>query len=172
MRHAVPEEHFLLLLRSYAIILVHEVEERTLGLLKRGIGARLEIAQIRKDALFELLRVLDGSPESLKSEREAADDVCTRDVKEIVPASGQIGSKAIVLGASLIGPAHHSTHETYSPVGSRNLRMYWSGVQSTGAEMRKYLTTHEISFVSPQSGDCTMSRNCGNGIEELGKEHR
>src|SRR3569833_497121 len=31
-------------------------------------------------------------------------------------------------------------HETYSPVGSRNLRMYWSGCQSTGAEMRKYFT--------------------------------
>jgi hypothetical protein len=36
--------------------------------------------------------------------------------------------------------AHQRTQETYSPVGSRNLRMYWSGCQSTGAEMRKYLT--------------------------------
>src|SRR3569833_2439091 len=32
------------------------------------------------------------------------------------------------------------THETKSPVGSWNLRMYWSGCQSTGAEMRKFYT--------------------------------
>lgn len=38
---------------------------------------------------------------------------------------------------------HHRTQETYSPVGRRNLRMYWSGVQSTGAEMRKYFTKGE-----------------------------
>ena len=35
---------------------------------------------------------------------------------------------------------YHSTHETYSPVGRRNLRIYWSGCQSTGADMRKYFT--------------------------------
>lgn len=35
---------------------------------------------------------------------------------------------------------YHNTQDTYSPVGKRNLRMYCSGVQSTGAEMRKYLT--------------------------------
>ena len=35
---------------------------------------------------------------------------------------------------------YQSTHETYSPVGNKNLRIYWSGCQSTGAEMRKYLT--------------------------------
>lgn len=41
---------------------------------------------------------------------------------------------------SIGGRTYHSTQETYSPVGRRNLRMYWSGCQSTGAEMRKYLT--------------------------------
>src|SRR5215218_2918535 len=33
----------------------------------------------------------------------------------------------------------HSTHETYSPVGSRNRRMYCSFCHSTGAEIRKNL---------------------------------
>jgi len=36
---------------------------------------------------------------------------------------------------------HQSTQETYSPVGRRNRLMRESGVQSTGAEMRKYLTS-------------------------------
>lgn len=35
---------------------------------------------------------------------------------------------------------YHRMQETYSPVGRRNRRMYWSGCQSTGAEMRKYFT--------------------------------
>ena len=55
MWYAVPVEYLLLLLRSDAIVLVHEVQERTFWLLERCIGARLEIAQIRKDALFEFL---------------------------------------------------------------------------------------------------------------------
>lgn len=46
MWHAVPVEYLLLLLRSDAVVLVHEVEEWTLWLLKRCIGARLEVAQI------------------------------------------------------------------------------------------------------------------------------
>jgi hypothetical protein len=40
---------------------------------------------------------------------------------------------------------YHNTQETYSPVGSRNRRMHWSGVQSTGAEMRKYFTIVHMS---------------------------
>lgn len=39
---------------------------------------------------------------------------------------------------------YHRTQETYSPVGRRNLRMYWSGCQSTGAEMRMYLTAARL----------------------------
>lgn len=34
----------------------------------------------------------------------------------------------------------HRMQETYSPVGRRKRLMYWSCAQSTGAEMRKYLT--------------------------------
>jgi hypothetical protein len=47
-----------------------------------------------------------------------------------------------VAAASRVNSAgtHHSTHDTYSPVGRRNRRMYWSWLQSTGAEMRKYFT--------------------------------
>lgn len=30
--------------------------------------------------------------------------------------------------------------ETYSPVGNKKRRMYWSACQSTGAEIRKYFT--------------------------------
>lgn len=40
----------------------------------------------------------------------------------------------------------HSTQDTYSPVGKRNRLMYWSGCQSTGADIKKYLTT--AAFVS------------------------
>lgn len=88
MWHTVPIEHLLLFLRSYTIVLVHEVEEGALRLLEGGIGARLQVAQIRKDALLEFLRILDWSPESLEPEGEASDNVCTGDVKEIVPAKG------------------------------------------------------------------------------------
>lgn len=35
---------------------------------------------------------------------------------------------------------YQSTQDTYSPVGSRKRLMYWSGDQSTGAEIKKYLT--------------------------------
>ena len=46
MWHAVPIKHLLLLLRSDAVVLVHEIEERALWLLERRISARFEIAQI------------------------------------------------------------------------------------------------------------------------------
>lgn len=45
-------------------------------------------------------------------------------------------------GRMIGAKAHQRTQETYSPVGRRNLRMYWSCAQSTGAEMRKYFTAH------------------------------
>ena len=86
MRYAVPVEHLLLLLRPYAIVLVHEIEERTLWFFEGGIGARFQIAQIRKYALLKLLGILHGPSEGLKSEREASDNVCSRDMKEIIPA--------------------------------------------------------------------------------------
>ena len=68
MRYAVPVEHLLLLLRSNAIVLVHEVEEGALWLLERRIGARLEVAQIREDAFLELFRVLHRSSKGLEAE--------------------------------------------------------------------------------------------------------
>ncbi len=66
MWHAIPIEDLLFLLRSYAVVLVHEVEERALWLLKGCIGARLQVAQIREYPFLELLRVLHRSSEGLK----------------------------------------------------------------------------------------------------------
>ena len=65
----------------------------------------------------------------------------------------------------LTGLAYHRTHDTYSPVGSKNLRMYCSGVQSTGAEMRKYLTAGKVSqalsiSVCSIGGDNTTQCGC------------
>jgi len=68
VRYAVPVEDLLLLLCSNAVVLVEEIKEGRLGLLERGIGARLQIPQVRKDTLFELLGVLNWAAESLKSE--------------------------------------------------------------------------------------------------------
>ena len=86
MRDAVPVEHLLLLLRSDAIVLIHEVEEWALWLLERCIGARLEVAQIREDAFLELLRILHRTSEGLESEGETSHDICTGDMKQVVPA--------------------------------------------------------------------------------------
>ena len=68
MRHAVPVEDLLLLLCSYAVVLVQEVEESALGFFERGIGTRLQVSQIGEDALLELLRVLHWTSECLESE--------------------------------------------------------------------------------------------------------
>jgi hypothetical protein len=54
MWHAKPIKDLLFLLRSYAIVLVHKVEERALGLFEGCIGARLQVAQIRKYPFLEL----------------------------------------------------------------------------------------------------------------------
>ncbi len=87
MRDTVPVEDFLLLLRPNAVVLVEEVEEGTLGFFQRCIGTRLEVAQIRKYSLLELLRVLHRPAKSMESEREAAHDICASDVKEVVPTT-------------------------------------------------------------------------------------
>lgn len=52
---------------------------------------------------------------------------------------------------------YQRTHETYSPVGSKKRRMYWSGCQSTGAEMRKYLTVVQVA--------CQLWMRAGGGGE-------
>lgn len=85
MWYAVPVEHLLLLLCTYTIVLVEEVEERTFWLFKGGIGARFQIAKVGENALFELLGVLYRSTEGLEAESEASNDVGARDVEEIVP---------------------------------------------------------------------------------------
>ena len=48
--------------------------------------------------------------------------------------------RQMLISTTGVGCAYQSTQETYSPVGSRNRLIYWSGVQSTGADMRKYFT--------------------------------
>lgn len=68
MWYAIPVEHLLLLLCANAVILVQEVQEGTLWLLKGCIGARLQVSQVREDAFLELLRVLDRATESLEAE--------------------------------------------------------------------------------------------------------
>ncbi len=136
MRHTVPIEDLLLFLRSNTVVLVHEVEERTLGFLEGRIGPGLEVAQVGEDAFFEFLRILDRAPKSLETKGQTSNDVGTGDVEKVVPALGEHGIAQQRSGQE----TDHSTQDTYSPVGSKNLRMYWSGVQSTGAEMRKYLT--------------------------------
>jgi hypothetical protein len=85
MGDAVPVKDLLLLLSSDAVVLVKEVEEGTLGLLQRSISSRLEVSQVREDTLLELLRVLDRSAESLESEGQASNNICTRNVEEVVP---------------------------------------------------------------------------------------
>lgn len=85
MWYAVPVEDLLLFLCANAVVLVKEVQEWALGLLKRCIGSRLQIPQIRKDTLLKFLRVLDRTSERLKSERKTSYDVGAGDVEEIVP---------------------------------------------------------------------------------------
>ena len=136
MWHAVPIKDLLLLLCADTVVLVQEIEESALWFFEGGISAALQVSQIGENALLELFRVLDWSPKRLKSERKASDDICSGDVKEIVPAALLILQTLSSTDAS----TYHNTQETYSPVGKRNRRMYWSGVQSTGADIKKYFT--------------------------------
>jgi hypothetical protein len=85
MRHAVPVEDFLLLLRANAVVLVEEVQKRALRLLQRSIGSRFQVAEVREDTLLEFLRILHRSAKGLETEGQATDDVGTRDVEEVVP---------------------------------------------------------------------------------------
>jgi hypothetical protein len=75
MGHTVPVEDLLLLLCADAVVLVKEVKERALGLFKRRICTRFQVAQIREDTLLELLRVLNGAAKGLESERKTSHDV-------------------------------------------------------------------------------------------------
>lgn len=77
MRYAVPVEDLLLLLSADAVVLVQEVEEGAFRLFQRSVSARLEVSQVREDALFKLLRVLDRATKCLEAERQASYNVCT-----------------------------------------------------------------------------------------------
>lgn len=101
--YAVPVEDLLLLLRADAVVLVEEVKEAALGLLKGRVGAGLEVAQVGEDALLELLRVLHGPAEGLEAEGEASYDVGAGDVEEVVPAEGLAGDSRLEL---------HDSHTT------------------------------------------------------------
>lgn len=91
MRHTVPVEDLLLLLRPNAIIFVEEIEERTLGFFQGRVGSGLEVAQVGENAFFEFLRVLDGASEGLESEGKASNDIRAGDVEEIVPVYRSVG---------------------------------------------------------------------------------
>lgn len=68
MWYAVPVKDLLLLLRTNAVVLVQKIQKGTLGLFERSISTRLEVSQVREDALLELLRVLDRPTKGLEAE--------------------------------------------------------------------------------------------------------
>ena len=86
MWYTVPVENLLLLLCSNAVVLVKEIQKSTLGFLKGGVGARLQVSQVGEDTLLEFLRVLHGSAEGLESKGKASYNIRAGDVKEVVPA--------------------------------------------------------------------------------------
>ena len=85
MWNRIPIEDLLLLLRADAIVLVQKVQECRLWLLERGIGAGLQVAQVRKDALLKLFRIRHRPAECLEPEGEAAHNVRAGDVEKVVP---------------------------------------------------------------------------------------
>ena len=85
MWHAVPVEDLLFLLCANAVVLVEKIQEATLWLFERGIGARLQVAQVGEDTLLKLLGVLDWTAKGLESEREASHDIGAGYVEEVIP---------------------------------------------------------------------------------------
>jgi hypothetical protein len=53
-----------------------------LGFFEAGVNARFEVAEVRKDALFELFNVANRATKGLEAEGERTDDVCARYVIE------------------------------------------------------------------------------------------
>lgn len=107
VRHGEPIEHLLLLLGSYAVVLIEEVEKLGLRFFQRSVGAGFQISQIREDALFELFGIDDGTAERLKAICQGPYDIGAGDMKEIIP----VVSRAPERG-------YQRTQEMYSPVGS------------------------------------------------------
>jgi len=128
VRYTVPVENLLLLLRSNAIVLVKEVKERTFRLLQRGIGTGFQVAQVRENALLEFLRVFHGPAEGLESKGETSYNIGSGNVKEIVPvqlSAGEAGGLDCGKQRRAVSFfTYHSTQDTYSPVGNKNLRIY------------------------------------------------
>jgi hypothetical protein len=85
MRNAVPVENLLLLLGTDTVVLVQEVQERTLGLLQGRIGPGLEISQVGENSLLEFLGVLNRATKGLESEGEASHDIGSGNVEEVAP---------------------------------------------------------------------------------------
>lgn len=94
MRHAVPVEYLLFLLRPDAVVLVQKVKERTLRLLQRSVGASLKVPQVGEDAFLELLRVFHGSSKRLKPKRQASYNISAGYVEKIIPGVSQLGDRS------------------------------------------------------------------------------
>jgi hypothetical protein len=99
----VPVKDLLLLLCSDAVVLVEKVEEGALWLLQRSVRSRLEISQVGEDTLLKLLGVFDRTAKSLESEGQASYDICTRNMKKIVPEV-KLVTKLVIDTATLILP--------------------------------------------------------------------
>ena len=85
MRDGEPIEYLLLLLGSDAVVFIEEVEKLGLRFFQRSVSARFQISQIRKDALFELFGVDDGTAKRLKAICQGPYDIGAGDMKEIIP---------------------------------------------------------------------------------------
>lgn len=81
MRYTVPIEDLLLLLRTYAVVLVEKVKKWTLWVLQRGITAGFEVSEVRENAFFKFLGVLDRAAKSLEAKCKATHNVGSGDVE-------------------------------------------------------------------------------------------
>jgi hypothetical protein len=106
MRNAVPVENLLLLLGTNAVVLVQEIQERTLRLLQSRIGPSLEISQVGENTLLEFLGVLNRAAKGLESEGEASHDIGSRDVEEVAPRTAGLLVVGLARGLGVVGASH------------------------------------------------------------------
>jgi hypothetical protein len=90
MWHTIPIENLLLFLRSDTIVLIEKIKEWAFWFFECRICSSLKISEIRKNTLFELLRIFDGTSECLKPKSEAPNNIGTRNVKKIVPIAKSV----------------------------------------------------------------------------------
>ena len=81
----IPVKDLLLLLRTDALVLEQQIQERAFGFLQARVDARLEIPQIGEDALLELLHVAHRATERLEAKHQRPNDIGTGDVVEAAP---------------------------------------------------------------------------------------